>query len=199
MGDTKRTAPLEQLFGSTARVRLLRFFLGNDADDNRFFVRELVRKLNVQLNGVRRELQNLEALGLLESSSGESQKKRYYKLNKNFPLYSELKALISKAEFFTENRLIEELKKLGAVNLLILTGHFVGIKDSPTDMLIVGKIKRSSLAKKVADLEKEMCREINYTLFSPREYKYRKDITDKFLYQILGNKKIVAINDEQNG
>ena len=166
-----------------------------DAIENKFFVRELTRKLSLQLNSVRRELQNLEKLGLVFSEGRDAQKKKYYRLNKDFTLYKELKALFTKSEVFIENKLIEDLKQLGKINLLILTGHFTGVAESPTDMLIVGKVNRKALAEKIADFEREIARSINYTLFSPGEYKYRKDVTDKFLYGVLENKKITVIND----
>lgn len=195
MANQELNSPLEQLFGSSSRIKLLRFFLSFDAMENKFFVRELTRKLSLQLNSVRRELQNLEKLGLVFSEGADAQKKKYYRLNKDFTLYKELKALFTKSEVFIENKLIEDLKQLGKINLLILTGHFTGVAESPTDMLIVGKVNRKALAEKVADFEREIGRGINYTLFSPSEYKYRKDVTDKFLYRVLENKKITVIND----
>ncbi|MEK7211641.1 MAG: hypothetical protein AAB731_03335 [Patescibacteria group bacterium] len=191
--------PLEQLFGSKSRAKLLRLFLANDGEDGRFYVRELARKLGLQLNSVRRELFNLESIGMLISEGISGEKRKFYRLNKDFVLYKELKMLFSKSEFFTENKFIKEIKESGKINLLILTGGFVGVKDFPTDLLIVGKINRKILAKKISDFEKELGRGINYTFFSPQEYKYRKDLTDKFLYGILEGKKIMLINNSGDG
>lgn len=195
MANKELNSLLEQLFGSSARIKLLRFFLSFSQGEDKFFVRELTRKLTLQLNSVRRELQNLENFGLIISEGGGLQKKKYYKLNRDFVLYKELKALFSKSEVFLENQLVESLKNLGRVNLLILTGHFVGLADSPTDMLIVGKLNRRGLAEKIASFEKEIAHEINYTLLSAAEYRYRKDLTDKFLYKIMENKKISLVDD----
>ena len=191
--------PLEQLFGSKSRAKLLRLFLANDGEDGRFYVRELARKLGLQLNSVRRELFNLESIGMLISEGISGEKRKFYRLNKDFVLCKELKMLFLKSEFFTENAFIKDVKESGKINLLILTGSFVGIKDFPTDMLIVGKINRKILAKKISDFEKELGRGINYTFFSPQEYKYRKDLTDKFLYGILESKKIMLINNSEDG
>ena len=191
--------PLEQLFGSKSRVKLLRLFLANDGEDGRFYVRELARKLGLQLNSVRRELFNLESIGMLISEGVGGEKRKFYRLNKDFVLCKELKMLFLKSEFFTENAFIKDVKESGKINLLILTGSFVGIKDFPTDMLIVGKINRKILAKKIGNFEKELGRGINYTFFSPQEYKYRKDLTDKFLYGILESKKIMLINNSEDG
>ena len=62
---------LEHLFGSTTRVKLLRLFYNNQ--DRAYFVRELSRVIDIQLNAVRRELANLEELGLVKQVAfGES-------------------------------------------------------------------------------------------------------------------------------
>ena len=195
MTNKTLNSPLEQLFGSSARIKLLRLFLSFDQGGEKFFVRELARKLGLQLNSVRRELANLENLGLVSSLAKDAQKKRFYHLNKDFALYKELQALFSKSEVFIENQLVADLKSAGKINLLILTGHFVGTPDSPTDILIVGKINRKILTKKIAALEHGIGRGINYTLLSLAEYKYRKDVTDKFLYGILENKRVTVVDN----
>ena len=55
---------IEQLFGSKTRARLLSLFLENS--ERCFYVRELTRRIDAQLNSVRRELQNLVRLGIVE-------------------------------------------------------------------------------------------------------------------------------------
>ena len=57
---------LEQLFSSKTRVKLLKRFL-NQKEDKDYFIRELTRVLGEHLNSIRRELTNLEDLGLVLS------------------------------------------------------------------------------------------------------------------------------------
>ena len=83
---------LEQLFGSKTRVRLLRLFLSNP--DNSYYIRELARKVGVQINAIRRELINLQKIGLLNSyqppaSSNQDKLKNYFKVDTNFVLFNE--------------------------------------------------------------------------------------------------------------
>ena len=59
-------------------------------------------------------------------------------------------------------------------------------------MLLVGKVNKVKLVKLIKELEFELGREINFTLFNPQEFKYRRDITDIFLYGILEGKKLEA-------
>jgi len=54
---------LEQLFGSRTRIKLLKIFLAQPYE--RFFIRELTRKIGERINSVRREIANLERLGVV--------------------------------------------------------------------------------------------------------------------------------------
>lgn len=53
----------EQLFGSKTRVKLLSLFYNNP--ERPFYVREITRKIDEQINSVRRELQNLLNIGIV--------------------------------------------------------------------------------------------------------------------------------------
>lgn len=188
---------LEQLFGSKTRVRLLRLFLSNP--DNSYYVRELARKVGVQINAIRRELINLQKIGLLNSyqppaSSKQNKLKNYFKVDTNFVLFNELRTLFLKSQLLMERKLLSEIEKVGSISYLALTGTFLGLNNSPTDLLIIGRVNREKLASLIKKFEKDMDCVINYTIMSREEFKYRKDITDKFLYHILENKKIVVID-----
>jgi len=213
---------LGKLFGSQARVKILKLFLLHPQE--RFYIRQLARDLKLQVNSVRRELDNLEKLGLLVSyaSRGEKeegggddkgklikiknkkqkdqpnkQEKKYYQVNLDFVLFEEIKALIVKAQVLYEKDFINKLESAGVAKLLILTGFFVNVV-TPIDLLVVGKMNKVKLFKLIAELEKELGREINYTYMDTREFKYRRDITDVFLYEILESKKIVVIDEMNN-
>lgn len=181
---------LDQIFSSRTRVKLFRLFLSNP--ENKYFVRELTRKIGERINSVRRELENLEKIGLLQSEIiGQ---KKYYQANTNFILFQELKALILKSQLILERNLARNLKKLGQISFLALAGIFTGQKDSKTDILIVGKINRRKLRKLINQFHKDLDHKIRYTVMSKQEFIYRNDLTDKFLYDILENKKIVIID-----
>ncbi|MFA6410216.1 MAG: helix-turn-helix domain-containing protein [Candidatus Buchananbacteria bacterium] len=195
---------LEQLFSSKTRVKLLRLFLNNPAQP--FYLRELARKLGTQLNSVRREIDNLESVGIIksinleeteQSTKGGKEKagsKKYFLADTDFILYPELKALLLKAQLLLEKNFVSKIEKLSQLKLFILTGIFVGLEGSQTDLLLVGMINRKTLAKIVRDFEREIGRSVNYTAMSYQEFKYRQDITDKFLYDILEGRKIVVVD-----
>lgn len=208
---------LEQLFGSRTRTKLLRLFLMHP--EKAFFIRELTRLIDTQINSVRRELQNLLESGIIkevaltpehptveqrsvptkkiakkESTQTDKQPKKFFQVEQNFLLYHELRALFFKSPRLLQQALERELGTLGTVNYAVLTGFFVDRDDTPIDLLIVGTILRSRLAKLIHTFEKEIEHEINYTTMTMDEFFYRKSIIDRFLFTILEGKKIVIVD-----
>lgn len=181
---------LEQLFGSRTRSKLLHLFLENV--EQPFFVREICREINERIHSVRRELENLEKFGLISSKFKDQ--KKYYRINPDFPIFNELKALIDKSKILAKRLLTSKAQKLVGVTYLALTGLFTDEENLPTDVLLIGKVSREALEKFIKELEKVYRKEIRYTYFTNQEYILRKDLTDKFLYSILNSKKIVLIN-----
>lgn len=216
---------LGKLFGSKSRVKILKLFLSHPRE--KFYIRQIARDLKLQLNSVRRELENLEAFGLLISNPsgaepeelssieaylmGEDVKKekkskikidsasktdkKYFQVNTNFVLYNEIKELIIKAQILYERDFIDKLKKAGTTKLLMFTGYFVNDENTQVDILIVGRLNKIKLLKLIKELEKDLGREVNFTFLTINEFKYRRDITDVFLYDILERKKLVVIDE----
>lgn len=185
---------LDQLFGSKTRVRLLHIFLHNT--EKKFFVRELTRKLKQPINSIRTELENLESLGLLRAEKENN--KKYFCIDPSFPLYPELKNLMLKSYLLVNKQFVRKLKSIGQISYLTLTGFFTGVKDVRTDVLIVGKINRKKLSLLIKDMQNEFAHAIRFTVMSKREYMYRNDLTDKFLYDILEHRRIVLIDNIKN-
>lgn len=181
---------LDQLFGSRTRVKLLRLFLTNPGSS--YFVRELTRKISERINSVRRELFNLEKIGLLKSSIAGQ--KKYFQVNTDFILYRELKNLILKSQLTLEEDLAKNIRQIGQVSYLVLTGTFTGVPEAKTDILIVGKINRKKLRSLVRRFHKDFEKKIRYTVMTKKEFEYRNNLTDRFLYDILENNKLVVID-----
>jgi DNA-binding transcriptional ArsR family regulator len=182
---------LEQLFGSRTRVKLLRLFLTHPGEQ--FFVRELTRRVDERINSVRRELANLEDLGLIQTAA--QNRKRYYRLDTNCLLYPELKALILKSRVAIEQNLVHRLRSMGSVSYMALTGVFTGVPEAKTDVLIVGRVNRKQLKAFMKKLQVNFDSEIRFTVMNLREFTYRRDITDRFLYTILENKRVTLVDN----
>ncbi len=191
---------LEHIFGSKTRLKLLKIFFRKP--DTSFFVRELTRLLDVQINAIRRELDLLIKSTLIKevknsSSENESGAKlrKYYTLNKESILYSEMQALLVKEQSLGEVEFTNELiDKAGDVKLLVLCGQFTGAKSVPTDLLIAGKIKEKTVSRLIAKYEKEFGIEIRYTIFSEKEFVDRRHVMDKFLFSIFEAPHVKVVN-----
>lgn len=179
---------LKRLFTSNARIKLLTLFLLNP--ENEFFIRELTRKLDEQINSVRRELDNLKKLGLLKTKS--KNRKKYYVVNKNFIFYNELKSIIVKA-LSDKDSVAKKIMEFGTLEVLVLTGLFVE-KDSPIDLLLVGEIDRKALDDYLTN-ELETKRPVRFSIMDKQEYIYRRKCKDKFLSDIMDDPdNIIAEN-----
>lgn len=181
---------LKQLFSSQARVKLLTYFFQHSEEE--FFVRELTRALEEQVNSIRRELKNLDSIGLLKSKTKLNRK--YYYLDRSFILYPELESIIKKTTSLDTN-IGKEIGKLGDVKLVVLSGVFADDPKSKVDLFIVGDVSGSSLDK---FLEKRMAgsgEDLRYALMSEEDFLYRLQCRDKFVLDILrGNANILALN-----
>ncbi|PIT89819.1 hypothetical protein COU23_01890 [Candidatus Kuenenbacteria bacterium CG10_big_fil_rev_8_21_14_0_10_36_11] len=190
---------LENIFGSRTRVKLLKLFLNHP--EEKFFVRELSRAIEEKINSVRRELENLERVGLIkmvaeaDSAPTKKDKKKFYTVDTNFILYPEFKNLILKSRLLLEKSLVQEINNLGKIKFLMLTGFFVDNNKAKTDLLVVGNIDRQKLKKLIAKMEKSFEQEIRFTVMSTQEFNYRNQITDKFLFEVLEGKKIVLVDN----
>jgi hypothetical protein len=203
---------LEQLFGSKTRVRLLRLLLNNPGRP--FFVRELSRCVGAQINAVRNEIDNLSKLGLLLASEGPvpegetdedrpkrrkaSGQRKYYRMNTDAVIFSELRDLFAKSQVLVEKDLVQKLVAAGNISYLALSGFFVGEKSAPTDVFVVGRVAHEKIVTIIRAFEREVGRELNFTIMTPQDYKYRREVTDRFLYGILEAHKVVIVDTLTN-
>lgn len=192
----------ESLFGSKTRVKLLSLFLNNP--DRSYYVREITRKIDEQINSVRRELSNLLTIGIVKSES--NQNKLYYEANPKYEYYDELRTIFanipikagktkeSVAEAKEEDQIAKKLRMTGKVDMAFLTGVFVRQQHVGIDLFVLGDVNRSKVANIITDLEREMGRELNYTVMNQEEYAYRLSLNDRFLSNIMDAKRINLID-----
>lgn len=193
---------VEQLFGSKTRVKLLQLFYGNP--NRSFYVREITRKIDEQINSVRRELANLLSVGLITSDT--SNNKVYYEVDQKYEYYQPLeeifgKGVKSKKTTKAAGKAVvsnvddtADLKALGNVEAACLLGQFTRDESSGIDLLIVGNVNQHALQKYVAELEKQEGKELRYTVFSLDDFTYRLQIKDRFISNVLRSKKQVLVD-----
>lgn len=202
---------VEQLFGSKTRVKLLQLFFSNP--NRSFYVREITRKIDEQINSVRRELSNLLSAGIITSDANNN--RLYYEVNQDYEYYQPLAMIFGglkpkttekatkktagtakTAEVAPEHPLATAIRETGRVELAILTGQFTRDELSGIDLLIVGDISQSKLANFIDELEKTEKKELRYTVMSLDNYQYRVQINDRFISNVLSAKKQVIINSQ---
>jgi len=193
---------IEQLFGSKTRVKLLQLFYSNP--NRSFYVREITRKIDEQINSVRRELANLLNVGIIVSDNTNN--RLYYEVNQKYEYYDPLlaifgekgsggKAKVKKAT--TDGKASEEdsLKVLGHLELVIYTGQFTRDESSGIDILVVGDVNQNAMQKFISDLEKQENKDIRYTVMAPTEFNYRRQINDRFITTVLDSKKQILVDN----
>lgn len=187
---------IEQLFGSKTRVKLLQLFYSNP--NRSFYVREITRKIDEQINSVRRELANLLSIGLI--SSENTNNRLYYEVNQEYDYYQALsaifggkrKAVSEKVKATTDES--SDLKSVGNIELAFLTGQFTRDDFAEIDMLIVGDINQTKMDKYIVNLEKKEGKEIRYAVMTKKDFDYRMQVKDKFITNALHCKKQILID-----
>jgi hypothetical protein len=201
---------IEQLFGSKTRVKLLQLFYSNP--NRSFYVREITRKIDEQINSVRRELANLLSIGIIASDTNNN--RLYYEVNQAYEFYDPLRAIFggepmaataTTADVATKveakkvvpsvsNVERDKFKSLGNIEVALYTGQFTRDESSGIDALIVGDINQHALQKFMTELEAQEGKEIRYTVMPAQEFNYRRQIKDRFISTVLSSKKQVLID-----
>jgi len=191
---------IEQLFGSKTRVKLLQLFYSNP--NRSFFVREITRKIDEQINSVRRELSNLLSIGIITSDNTNN--KLYYEVNQKFEYYEPLQQIfgggVKKAKKPTTDAVESTgdadagLKSVGHVELAVYTGQFTRDETVGIDFLVVGDVNPTALQKYVDQLEAQENKSIRYILMDLDDFRYRQQIRDRFAVAIASAKKQVLVD-----
>lgn len=189
---------VEQLFGSKTRVKLLQLFYSNPGRS--FYVREITRKIDEQINSVRRELANLLSIGIISSDTNNN--RLYYEVNQDYEYHVPLAAIfgggvMSAPAAPAADVQATSIKTLGNVQLAFYTGQFTRDETSGTDLFIVGDVNQTKLSKFVSELEEQEGKEIRFTLMPSHEFKYRSQVNDRFLTLVMTSKKQILIDKDK--
>ncbi len=186
---------LRDLMVSKVRVKLLQTFLSQPKE--MFYVRQLVRATNEEINAVRRELLRMEKAGMVQKEARGN--RLYYWFNKEYPLFGDLLSLVAKTTGLG-GKLIKKKNQLGRIKFAMLSGRLVrGLApvEGGVDLLVVGEVDLQALGRLVQEEEKRLEREINYTAMAREEFEFRKKRRDPFLLGILSSSRVMLIGDEE--
>lgn len=174
--------PLEKLFGSKTRAKLLALFFENP--EKSYYVREITRVIEEQINSVRRELTNLGALGLVKIENYEN--KVYYSANTKHPFARPMTEIFSRKIDSVQEIEVHRASwedYIRPVNnilaALVVTNRLPG--QEGLDLLIIGDDRNRKLTRWAELVEKKQGKPLNYAIMSRDDYLYRKSVRDRFL------------------
>jgi len=187
---------IEQLLGSKTRLKLLQLFLSNP--NRSFYVREITRKIDEQINSVRRELSNLLNIGIIVSETTNN--RLYYEVNQKYEFYDPLKTIFGSGNetstkvTATKSERRDDIKALGNIDLLLYTGQFTRDETAGIDLFIVGNTNTHAVQKFVSELEEKEGKELRYTVMDLDDFRYRQQVKDRFVTNILAAKKQTVVD-----
>jgi len=194
---------IDKLFGSKTRVKLLHLFMNHPGQS--FYVREITRLIDEQINSVRRELSNMLEVGIITSDTADN--KLYYQANQRYEFYKPLRAIFAGEVMDTEEKSAEEkatvnqnevdiITAIPSLRLAIFSGILVKGSTSPVDVIIVGNVSLAKVKAAIGMIEKLEGRELNYAVLPYDEFYYRMSVRDKFITEVLASKHSVAVDKD---
>jgi len=178
--------PIEKLFGSKTRAKLLKLFFENPTKS--YYVREMTRVIEEQINSVRRELLNLESIGIIKNETFDN--KVYYAANMKHPYARPLTEIfatkISSGKPQDVHRsgwdeYVRPVRKY--LTALVVTNRVPG--EEGVDLMIVGDDRTKRLSHWAEVIEKKKGKPLNYVIFSKEDFIYRLSVRDKFVQEVL--------------
>lgn len=186
---------LGKLFESAPKAKILTLFFRNP--DSVFSFEEAGKHTRLKNRYVKKEIMQLYKLKILEKKSrieiisGKNKRKKskktpVFSANPEFQLYKELRELFMKTAAASSKKLLTDILHLGKVKLAIVSGFFINHPISRVDLLIVGdNLDRRRLKNFLSRLESETGKTLSYSVMNSDEFRYRINMFDRFLRDIL--------------
>lgn len=203
-GYSNKIIMIDALFGSKTRVKLLHLFMNNPGKS--FYVREITRLIDEQINSVRRELSNLLNTDVIITGAVDaSDNKLYYEVNQRYEHYLAFRSIFAGTNLSASS--VRSIKKvrwqddlaeaLPSARIILASGVLVPGSNSKLDLLIIGSEVSKKVKMAVSAVEKSQGRALNYATMPYDEFYYRLSVRDRFITELLANKySIVADTDD---
>jgi predicted nucleotidyltransferase len=185
---------LQKIFSSRARVEILSAFFMNP--ERELYLREVARLTGEDYKNVSMELRNLSEIGLVSSKTKGNLK--YFRLNKEFVIYEELKSIFMKTRGAV-GILREAVSTKRNIDYAFIYGSFVTGEEraeSDIDLMVIGRISLEGVLALIRGPEEKLSREINVSVYDLEEISKRAKDHDPFIMEVLGGSKIMLIGDE---
>lgn len=198
-----RTAkePLDILFGSAARVKLLRFFLFNPSKIETFD--DISRRARLVRRTARTEINILEKAGVIKERSlfvdvpGKPKKLKVvgYGLDKSFPYLQALQTFLFATAPINGKTVARHVREAGQVDFLAVAGVFVREFEHRLDVLVaMRKLDEDKVAKAIRALEAELGLDIKFAAMSTDDLQYRIGMNDKLIRDVFDYDHVIVID-----
>jgi predicted nucleotidyltransferase len=180
---------------SKARQRLLAYYFADQR--TRLHLRGLAKRLNIDPSNLSKELGRLEREGLFRSEVSGRQK--YFQLNREYPLFAEVRSIVSKT-IGVSSLIAQALKKIEGIEEAYLYGSFARNQQdaaSDIDLLVIGTPRDEVLAEAMRKIERQLGREVSYTVLTRKEFDSRRSHKDAFLENVWHNKRVSLIGPNE--
>jgi predicted nucleotidyltransferase len=192
---THRSTLSTVLFGRT-RKSILGLLYGHA--EEQFYLREIARKAETGLGATQRELAQLTGAELIHRVRRGNQV--YYQANRKNPIFVELKSILAKTSGIRDilHEVLNSLKdriKLAFVYGSVARGEEKASSD--VDLMVVGEVSFSDVVSALAQIEAKLGREVNPTVYGPREFREKLAAKNHFLSTVAKEKRLFVIGDER--
>ena len=177
---------LEKLFGSAAKVKIIKLFLFNA--EAFYDKKEIIKRTKSSVKDVRTNIALLEKAKFVKSKtlSRDGRKTEVWFLNPTFPYMFALQTLLINIMPLSSQDIARRLQRAGKMKLIIISGVFIQNQDSRVDLMVVGdNVKRGQLEHAIKDLEADIGKELRYAFFDSPDFIYRLGMYDKLVRDIL--------------
>jgi predicted nucleotidyltransferase len=182
---------LKQLFSSNLRIKVLSHFYTHPGES--FHVRGMASAVGEAAGTVGRELANLERVGIIVSAKVGNQK--HYSIDEKSPIHDELRSLFLKTTGVGAV-IGSEIEKMDGIEVVFIYGSFASGEAHPAsdiDLMIVGNISEKRLAPAILRAERNLGRDVNYTLFRRGEVEERLGHKGDFVNEVFLGPKIILL------
>jgi predicted nucleotidyltransferase len=198
--DHPRTqAPgLADVLFSKVQQRVLGILFGNAGRS--FYANELIALARSGTGAVQRELQRLEASGLVTVTRVGNQK--HYQANPGSPVFAELRALVLKTAGLTDvlrAALAPVSTDIRAAFVYgsIAKGHDTAASD--IDLMVVSdRLTHADLFAALEQATAQLGRKVSPTIYSSKELSKRAKQDNAFVTRVLAQPKLWLIGDERD-
>lgn len=185
---------IESIITSKTRRKILSLFYHNIGQS--FHLRRVGREVKEEINAVKRELDILTAGKVLTREKRLN--KVIYTLNEHYLFFDEFLRIFTKESVFVQ-ALLKNMVRLGKIKFLTLSVKLAKKqkqKAGEVYMLIVGVVVIPEIVAIIAEEEKRLGEEINYTVMTEEEFAFRKKNNDPFIWTFLKQPKIMIVGTE---